>query len=444
MSSSFSPPSLFSSTPGSAAEYDDARFLCDRLRSESADPFPRVQELSSILHRLLETPITMELLQSTKVGLLVSSLKKQFPIQLSNIAKELINRWKFLVNQKLGTIQIQANSAVNSTAQPANKPENKQSQSVKAVPTSAPGTKQLASNTKVPTCSSIQLTNQSKSQLIKNQTKKQKIQEIQTIKANPSVLTLNQRKRPANETAEFPAPKKPNPTLTEKEVSSLFEEEVLESSESLAEQQIPLYNPNAHVFEHAISDHSNQFTNKFHSSGIIHLCSLKQMCVDFIQLHLTQFTHFEALPSRLVPLIFSKASAAQLRLIESNNPHLLSDTDILWRNLAMRNFPDFKGLKPANLTSWSAVYQNLEAEKRAKLNSVGEKMRAKQAAAAMSKEANSVKSIDVNTAVKTLAKTPGTKISIPKLPQPLGSGRLAAIRSDSAKAHKSVWNAKSF
>ncbi len=436
----------------SSSEYSDASFLCDRLRSESSDPRPRVDELIKILRSFLTTPISVDFLSSTKIGIRVNQIRKQFPEskELSNLSKELINRWKLIVQQTNRNNEIpppppmtrsQSLTKANETIKEKIVTENPATKKISKISTTG-NSKVAAQTTKI------------EKKPVANTTMNSKPPAVNNLK--PPSIVGHKRSSP-DSLVEISLSKKIAPVseFVEETEEIIGSSENFESKNSIQNDSMPLYNPYSHLFEQEIRDFDSNDSGNFNensgerknsTAGPVRLCSLTQICVEFIQFHLNQFSHFEQLPSKLIPQLFSKATPAQLKLIELNNPHLKSDTDFLWRELAMKKFPEFHGEKTKNFISWRFIFEELEKEKQKKINALGEKLKAKQIAAASAKEANSTKQIDPKLAVKTLANRAGTGISIPKLMKPIvpNANRLSNIRAQSQKASKSLWNAKSF
>ncbi|KAI9199359.1 RNA polymerase II transcription factor SIII subunit A-domain-containing protein [Polychytrium aggregatum] len=99
--------------------------------------------------------------------------------------------------------------------------------------------------------------------------------------------------------------------------------------------------------------------------------SLVQLCQRRLQGHIDALSDLEALPNRLVIPILSKATCEQLQYLEQINPHIVAETDELWRPHVLKKFGVGRVLEG---TSWRELYKAKTAEYEAKMAAFGQRL----------------------------------------------------------------------
>ena len=395
-----------------------------------------------VLKCLASCDVTVGLLQDTKVGRLVNSLKRHLSPDGAALAKQTVDRWKQLV------------AGATASPPPPHPPP----------PPSGPS----SSDRKRPRPSS-------------SSSQPSPPPPPPPPSRSPSLLFPN-HPQPLYSLADLPRPLSPSPASPISRSSSSPSALSSDQSVSLsADSPLPLYNPNLHHFpvprasppapsssavavvstptgdeddpssaaaEEYVGDVTSRkrtqavgdevdgedmeggpwgaggtSTSAFTSSASapppptcpVLVCSLVQMCVDRLS-HPTSLSSLRSLGAIPVPLalsILSRATAEQLSRIEQFNPNLLEDTDCLWKGLTLKHWGGGESSAEAALESqraamtegiggWRALYFQKKAEKDDRIAALGEKMKRRGEEAKKEKKEKGIKPLNLQQATRTM------------------------------------------
>ena len=411
--------------------------LCARLRqlSESADVL-KEEEVCEVLRALLTSSMSVELLQSSRVGVLVNSLRRRMTGEGATLARRLVERWKAAVTAASAAsappIAIAAAAAL--------------SPDPSVGPSPSPRKRRRSSTPSSPSPSSS---------------------------SSSSLLSAAGHPLPLYTLADLPRPLSPSPShvigrshsSASSSPPSPAPPSALPSSatalllSSQGEGDLPLYNPNLHHFplpppsaslstvvpspaetgdEEDEAAYVGDVTSRRRtraggddgeeeegSGGLwaaslppppthpVQVCSLVQMCVDRLS-HpstLTSLTSLGLLPAPLALQILGRATAEQLRRVEELNPHLREDTQPLWRALTVRRWGEEAALERRRAAlglTWRHVYDERLREKDERLQRLGLRLRAKgEEERRDKKERQAIKVMDVQQVKRSLQQQRG-------------------------------------
>jgi hypothetical protein len=108
-----------------ASASSSAASMCHQLVSLSEQTPLSFAAISSLLHRLLNAHVNLELLQETRVGLTLNQLRRKLPAREAELAKTIIKKWKESASKQVKENNKNTkNTTINSST-----PTNSQAQS---------------------------------------------------------------------------------------------------------------------------------------------------------------------------------------------------------------------------------------------------------------------------------------------------------------------------
>jgi len=411
------------------------RTFSRRLEELSNDGAKNEPEINAILEQLANSPINFHILQATKIGVTVNNVRKRLNGHVSANSGalahtvRLLQEWKDLAKQHM---QKQTDGAITSPSPAA------------AVPLPAP----LAASATTPAAT----TETGEKRKLSEEAESNGSSKKHKSASNGSAVSSSASSSTAAAASSFsslspsPLPPATPPHANVASPMSVSPARVSTSPSSMtivspssrptpppAPAPTPgpsFYNPNLHQHRSQARASSTQrstqpvdHTSRKRTSGSdsfdaylaplasgghgapVRLCSLHDMCCDYMAAHLDQFTCFEDMPVSSMLRILTKANAEQLIKFEKHNPRLLGETEHLWRGLCKRLYPSAipnQSDSSATLASgtWKSRYQELAQKKESKLASISERLkRMQQSEKAMKKEA-SIKTISMQAAIK--------------------------------------------
>ena len=97
--------------------------------------------------------------------------------------------------------------------------------------------------------------------------------------------------------------------------------------------------------------------------------TLKVMCFKMLTYNLDSIECVGDVPFEVLRPVLEKANAEQLAKIEFYNPHLLENSDILWKTLCQRKY---RSQQPVEMESWREMYERCKNEEEGRLKRVKE------------------------------------------------------------------------
>jgi RNA polymerase II transcription factor SIII (Elongin) subunit A len=116
--------------------------------------------------------------------------------------------------------------------------------------------------------------------------------------------------------------------------------------------------------------------------------SLRSIALHKCILNANNIASVGDLPYLLIKPILQACSAAQLLSLETQSPHLIEDTQDLWRRHVSERFPTYTGA--AYDGDWRGLYERLKAEEVRKLESASARLREKNGVLRREKEAKRI------------------------------------------------------
>lgn len=130
------------------------------------------------------------------------------------------------------------------------------------------------------------------------------------------------------------------------------------------------------------------------SGAIAQIPSLYQMCIRILQRNIDALEQTGSIPFDILKPVLQLASPEQLFTIESYNPYLMDDTDVLWQFHCQRKFRNSKRLE---LETWREMFLRCTEEQEARFNNLTDTIKRSQTVAVPLKQ---TKLAYVNSAVK--------------------------------------------
>ncbi|KAG4068343.1 hypothetical protein HA402_007863 [Bradysia odoriphaga] len=130
------------------------------------------------------------------------------------------------------------------------------------------------------------------------------------------------------------------------------------------------------------------------TGAIAQIPSLYQMCIRILQRNIDALEQTGSIPFDILKPVLQLASPEQLFSIESYNPYLMDDTDVLWQFHCQRKF---RNLKRLELETWREMFLRCTEEQEARFNNLTDTIKRSQTVAVPLKQ---TKLAYVNSAVK--------------------------------------------
>jgi len=415
--------------------------LCDQLKQRCQSPFATNEAgIVEVMRALQTCDMTVELLQSTKVGVLLNTVRRELSEEGAAVAKQLIAQWKEVARS--GTANSTTTTIVSSSAMSASAPTLIASSS----PAAATG----------------------------DTTTDSAVSSSPTRSASDALRASSERrKRKAADMSRSVSPDPPRPAYTLSDLPSLAYSQLALSPakaatyySDTASHALPLYNPNHHSQQPqsaaAANGHSAEGGDESHSGGAdaeddsgkadadiiadmdltakfkrqhmtdvdlagshlplptsaVAVCSLQQMCVDHLAQPavVNQLGSLPPLPQPLLLAILQRASVDCLRRVQAGSGWIKeADLDELWKAAAVRRWGKqevreeeerrSRAKQQQTRSSWKAYYEKKEKEKENKLSQLGQRLKARvEEEKRDKKERQGIKTMDFKQATKQLEK----------------------------------------
>ncbi|XP_037050663.1 transcription elongation factor B polypeptide 3 [Bradysia coprophila] len=130
------------------------------------------------------------------------------------------------------------------------------------------------------------------------------------------------------------------------------------------------------------------------SGAIAQIPSLYQMCIRILQRNIDALEQIGSIPFDILKPVLQLASPEQLFSIESYNPYLMDDTDVLWQFHCEKKF---RNLKRLELETWREMFLRCTEEREARFHNLTDTIKRSQTVAVPLKQ---TKLAYVNSAVK--------------------------------------------
>ena len=407
--------------------------LCDQLTRRCQPPYASNEAaIVEVMRALYTCDMTVELLQTTRVGVLLNSVKRHLSEEGAEIAKQLIAQWKETVRianatpaaQPTSAIPAQSAASINHHSEPAVSqssvsPTLSASDALKA---SSERRKRRAADISRSVSpppllrSAYAISDLPPSAYAKHALSPASAAAYHTDTAAHSLPTYNPNHhshQPQTETATDGRSEEANDGdgrmegETDRDDSGTVEGEVSVGDFDLTAKR--RRQPNSDVVMAA--------SYLPLPTSAVAVCSLQQMCVDYLAQPavVNQLSALPPLPQPLLLAILQRASVDCLRRVQAGSGWMKeADLDELWKAAAVRRWgkqevaqkdDERRTGRPHTASSWRAVYEKKEREKEDRLSEVGQRLKARvESERREKKERQAIKTMDVRQATKQLEK----------------------------------------